>query len=231
MKTILVVFILMANLAKAQTNTVGHFSFWKPKQGKEEDFNAGYKKHLEWHKINGDKKNWYGWYFITGPRTDFFLDATLNHNWSEFDKPLKSSEDNTDVNLHVAPFGDYQYAQKMVYLPSLSNADSNSMRLKYLRMITILVTNVDSAKLVVEKFLTLNKSKGIKHFSTYKMVDGDNMNQLIIFLGVNNFEEFGKFEDFQENILKAETSLKIKTIISAKSETLVYVPDMSLFPK
>jgi hypothetical protein len=65
---------------------------------------SGYAEHLKWHKENGDKWNWYGWFFVTGPRTMQFLDGTFWHNWEDFDKAIKPNEDAIDNFKNTIPY-------------------------------------------------------------------------------------------------------------------------------
>src|SRR5689334_20013270 len=119
MRAITIILIVCATKVVGQNNLV-HFSLWKPKPGLEQNFEDGYKAHLKWHKENNDKWNWYGWYIISGPRIDYFLDASPGHNWSDFDSPVAPSGDSKDNALHTVPFGDFQTSYKALYVPGLS---------------------------------------------------------------------------------------------------------------
>lgn len=229
MKALAVIFILFANVCAAQTNTIAHFSIWKPKTGQEPNFEKGYQKHLDWHKTNNDKWSWYGWYVISGPRNGMFIDATFDHAWNDFDKPVNPTEDRQDVVLHVSPFGDWQFAFKASYLSNLSMANSGSLKAKYLRLITVNVLDIEMGKKVIEKLKTNYQIKGIKNLLTYKMVDGGNLNQFMLLIGFNSMDDFGKGENLQEDLLQMENTLKIQIITSVTSETLLYLPLMSLF--
>jgi len=229
MKAIHVLLIFISGIASAQSN-IAHFSIWKPAPEQGSNFETGYKKHLQWHKDNGDRWNWYGWYVMSGPRVGWFIDATFNHTWADFDKPVKPVEDGLDARLHVSPFGDFQYNYKVAFHPGLSISDTGSLKLKYLRMITLQVASIDTAKRVIDKLRSVYQLKGSKCFLTYKMADGGNLNQFQLLIGFSSYEDYGKSENLLEEISQAESSLKVKTISSVVSETLLYLPAMSLFP-
>jgi hypothetical protein len=209
-------------------NNVAHFSFWKIKPGQAQQFENGYKQHLTWHKDNGDTWSWYGWYVISGARADLFIDATFNHGWSDFDNPVKPAEDRADNNLHTHPFGNFEGGYKMIQLTDLSIGDSHGLQSKFLRLVTIHVTDIDNGKKVIERLKTHYQSAGIKTFLPFKMVDGGNLNQLLVLIGINSFQEYGKMDKLQEELSAIETTLKIKTITSIAAETLIYRSDMSL---
>jgi hypothetical protein len=207
---------------------VAHFSFWKPRPEQEQRFENGYKQHLKWHKDNGDKWSWYGWFVLSGPRAGLFVDATFNHAWSDFDIPVKPAEDGADNNLHTHPFGDYEGGCKLIHLPNLSIGDSSGLQSKFLRYILISVTDMDNGKKVIERLKTSYQLAGIKTFLPYKMVDGGSLNQLLVLIGLNAFQEYGRVENLQEELSAIESALKIKTITAITAETLIYRADMSL---
>jgi hypothetical protein len=62
------------------------------------------------------------------------------------------------------------------------------------------------------------------------MADGGPLNQLQLFIGFNSYEDYGKSDNVLEEISQAESSLKVKTVSSVVSETLLYLPAMSRFP-
>jgi len=229
MKSAILPLLFFANLVSAQQNNIAQFAVWKPNQLLKQEFEKGYKKHLEWHKTAGDKWNWYGWYFTSGQRAGQFIDATFEHSWKDFDNAVKPAEDRADNDLHVHPFADLSTVFRVAFLPHLSIRDSNSLRSKFLRLIKLDVANVPDAVKVLEKMKASYLSAGIKNFMPFKMLDGGNLNQLIILIGSNNREEFGMTQNFQEELTTIEMTLKIKVIIGITSETLNYLPNMSYF--
>jgi hypothetical protein len=58
------------------------------------------------------------------------------------------------------------------------------------------------------------------------MIDGGNINQIVLMLGFNSYSDFGKTENLQEDLNAIENSFKTKIITSITSETLAYRPDL-----
>lgn len=229
MKALVLLFILFSNIVIAQENNIAHFSVWKPKDGLEQKFETGYKQHLLWHKTNGDKWSWYGWYIISGPRNGLFVDATFNHNWNDFDSSVNPSGDAADNQLHTVPFGDFQMAFKVAKVEQLSSEDSVVLKSKYLRFITLSVSDISTAlKIIVQLKENYSSKYSFKSFQTYKLIDGGNLNQIMLLLGFVNFTEYGKTEHLAEEISSIESSFKAKVITAINSETLLYKADMSL---
>lgn len=228
MKAFLVAIILICNTVKAQNN-IAQFAVWKPKKGLKQKFEDGYKQHLQWHKSNGDTWSWYGWYIISGQRAGYFIDATFDHSWNDWNMPVNPAGDRTDNQSHTEPFGDFITAFKVAQQPELSAADSTGLRSKFLRMLTLSVKDIPVALKVVDELKSIYTKKfGIANFQTYKMIDGGNVNELIILLGFSDYNEFGRTEHLQEDISAIESSLKAKVVTAIKSETLLYQAGMSL---
>ncbi|WP_205510705.1 hypothetical protein [Longitalea arenae] len=230
MKAFIALLLIVTGHVMAQEKEVAHFSYWKPKAGQEKNFEHGYKEHLKWHKENGDTWAWYGWYIISGERSGQFVDATFDHAWSDFDEPVKPAEDQADNRLHTYPFGDFMGGSKLLYLPALSIADSNSLQSKFLRLVSMNVSDGVAAKKVIGQLKNKYQSAGIRSFMTFRLVDGGNLNQYCLLIGLNNFAAFSRVEHLPEDVSSIEQAMKIRTIHSMTSETLVYRADMSLFP-
>jgi hypothetical protein len=223
-------FLFAVGSVAAQTNTIAHFSVWQPKWGQDQNFEEGYKKHLQWHAANKDTWSWYGWYVISGPRVGYFIDATFDHAWSDFDKPVNSAGDHADNALHTEPFGDFKFSYKVKYLPQLSIANGTSLQSPLLRYINLTVTNDEQAKACIEKLRASYQSKGVQNFLVYEMMDGGSLNQLMVLIGYNNFDAFGKTDNIGEELSGIESLLKVKVFTAISSESWRYQAGMSLFP-
>lgn len=228
---LIAVLLAFTGLVGGQDANIGQFAIWKPKEGHLQNFENGYKQHLNWHKINGDTWGWYGWFFVSGPRYGQFVDATFNHTWADFDKAVKPAEDLADNRLHVFPFGDVQTIFKVVLYPKASTADTIAFSTKLIRFVTLTVDNIDQSLKVAEKLKDFYGSKQIKSFKTFKVIDGGTTNQLILMLSFRSWEDYAISENLCEKISEYEQSLKVKTIRTIVSETMVYREDMSWFPK
>lgn len=172
MKVLLFFLQCISSVVVAQNNDIAQFAIWSPKDEKAGKFEKGYKEHLNWHKIHKDKWSWYGWFITSGPRFGKFIDATLNHAWSDFDNAILPSEDSDDNVLHVYPFGEFEGSFKVSKIARLSMSDSIGLQSKLLRLITISVNDFSMALKVIDKLKTNYESSGIcKNFlhSTWLM--------------------------------------------------------------
>jgi len=79
----------------------------QPKPGQDAQFEAGYERHLEWHKKAHDPWTWYGWSFVLGDRLGQFMDGTFGHAMANFDAAVQPAVDRADNDLNVAPHADF----------------------------------------------------------------------------------------------------------------------------
>jgi len=96
-----------APIARAQEANLARIVVIKPKPGQNAEFEAGYKRHLEWHRRNQDPWQWYGWTFVLGERLGQFMDGTFGHTAAGFDSAIKPAEDGADNAINVTPYADF----------------------------------------------------------------------------------------------------------------------------
>lgn len=108
-----------------------------PNSGMQKDLEEGYKRHLEWHRSNGDKWTWYGWTVITGPRFGYLIDGTFHHDRADFNAPVAPAEDAADNAKNVFPYahvaGTAFYAQR----DDLSRGDAKLLEAPFALLATI----------------------------------------------------------------------------------------------
>ena len=77
-----------------------------PKPGQQAAFEAGYVRHLEWHRRQRDPWVWYGWSFVLGERAGLFMDGTFGHAAADFDAAVQPAADAADNAANVFPYAD-----------------------------------------------------------------------------------------------------------------------------
>jgi len=55
------------------------------KPGMTQQYEAGRKKHMAWHKSQNDAWSWYTWAVITGQGTGSYVVGSFEHNWKDLD--------------------------------------------------------------------------------------------------------------------------------------------------
>lgn len=102
-------FLLAAGLlsatdaALARDGLAAHFYFYRPKEGRQQAFEQGYQRHLQWHRQHHDPLVWYGWMIEDGPRAGQFVDASVGESFAAFDRRVDLAGDAADADRNVLP--------------------------------------------------------------------------------------------------------------------------------
>ena len=95
-------------------------SVLRPHDGETVDFEAGYIRHLDWHRQAKDTWTWYGWTIWAGERQRSFVYATFGHSAAAMDRPVDPAGDERDNIVNVTPHGHFAGSALCEFLPSLS---------------------------------------------------------------------------------------------------------------
>jgi hypothetical protein len=92
----------------------------RPHDGKTVDFEAGYVRHLDFHRQAKDTWTWYGWTIWAGDRQRWFVYATFGHSAVSLDNPIPPAEDERDNVANVTPHAEFVGNALYEFLPALS---------------------------------------------------------------------------------------------------------------
>src|ERR1051326_1637604 len=98
-------------------------SVLRPHDGDTVDFEAGYIRHLDWHRQNKDTWKWYGWTVWTGERQRCRVYATFGHGAASLDNPVDPAGDERDNIANVTPHGHFAGHSLFEFLPALSRGN------------------------------------------------------------------------------------------------------------
>src|SRR5438046_10139519 len=80
MKRLFIVLTITGPLsAQTEKGPYARISVLRPHDGDTVDFEAGYIRHLEWHRQAKDRWTWYGWTVWAGDRQRWLVYATFGH--------------------------------------------------------------------------------------------------------------------------------------------------------
>jgi hypothetical protein len=214
----------------SQSPGIAAFSIWAPKDAQR--FEAGYKQHLQWHKTSGDKWDWYGWLVISGRHVGQFIDATFGHSWNDLSRPVDPAGDGADNNLHTEPFGDYLTGFKVARIEEASVADTDGLKTRYSRLITLKTDDLPRARSVLLRLKERYTGKdGIRNFQCFHTIDGGDLNQVILLIGLNDLTQFDRSQNIAADVADIQRSLNVSAITEINSELLLYKKEMSLFAR
>src|SRR5712692_8209689 len=170
--TVLLVRTVFPTLLVAQTadGPYARIAILRPHDGDTVDFEAGYIRHLEWHRQNRDTWVWYGWNVTFGERQRWFVYATFGHSAASLDKPVPPAEDERDNVSNVTPHAQFVGNALYEYLPSLSRGTGEPQPMPRLEFTT--VDLVPGAAQAFEAALSSDQSKLHGETLWYRMVAG-----------------------------------------------------------
>jgi hypothetical protein len=87
--------------------------------GMVDKYEAGRKKHMAWHKAQGDPWTWNVYEVTTGPDTGSYLISSINHQWADFDTWTAKFGDGDTADANVSMAGT-QAGSQMSYWTQLS---------------------------------------------------------------------------------------------------------------
>ena len=109
----------------------------RPHDGDTVDFEAGYIRHLEWHRQARDSWVWYGWNVTFGERQRWFVYASFGHSAASLDNPVPPAEDERDNILNVTPHAQFVGNALYEYLPGLSRGTGEPRPTARLELTTV----------------------------------------------------------------------------------------------
>jgi hypothetical protein len=166
--------VLLPGLLAAQTGRgpYARIAVLRPHDGKMVEFEAGYVRHLEWHKRARDPWVWYGWSIWAGDRYRWFVYATFGRSAGSLDSAVTPAEDERDNVLNVAPHVEWVENALYEYLPGLSRGTGEPQPAARLEFTTIeLVPGAGTAR-AFEAALSAGRSRLAGETLWYRMVAG-----------------------------------------------------------
>jgi hypothetical protein len=142
----------------------------RPHDGDTVDFEAGYIRHLGWHRQAGDTWVWYGWSIWAGERQRWFVYATFGHSAASLDSPVSPAEDERDNISNVTPHAEFMGNAVYEYLPGLSQGTGEPQATARLEFTT--VDLVPGAEKAFEAALSAGQSALSGERLWYRMVAG-----------------------------------------------------------
>jgi hypothetical protein len=171
-RIIILVMISTAVLPGQQTERgpFARIAVLRPHDGDTVDFEAGYMRHLEWHRRAGDPWVWYGWSVWAGERQRWFVYATFGHSAASLDNPVSPADDERDNISNVTPHVEFVGNSVYEYLPGLSRGTGDPLPTARLELTTIDL--VSGASAAFEAAVTAGQPALRNDTLWYRMVAG-----------------------------------------------------------
>jgi len=159
-----------ALVAQTERGPYARIAVLRPHDGDTIDFEAGYIRHLEFHRQARDAWVWYGWTVWAGERQRWFVYATFGHSAASLDNPVPPAEDERDNVSNVTPHAQFAGNALYEYLPALSRGTGEPQPTPRLELTT--VDLVSGASKAFEAALGGDQSRLQGETLWYRMVAG-----------------------------------------------------------
>ncbi len=156
--------------AQTETKPYARIAVLRPHDGDTVDFEAGYIRHLEFHRQAGDTWVWYGWNVTFGERQRWFVYATFGHTAESLDRPVPPAEDERDNILNVTPHAQFLGSAIYEHLPGLSRGTGVPTPTARLELTTVDLN--PGAEKAFEAALSAGQSTLLGETLWYRMVAG-----------------------------------------------------------
>ena len=123
--------------AQEEQGPYARIAVLRPHDGDTVDFEAGYIRHLEWHRQAKDPWTWFGWTVWAGERQRWFVYATFGHSAASLDHPVSPADDERDNISNVTPHTEYLGNALYEYMPALSNGNGTPQSTPRLELTTV----------------------------------------------------------------------------------------------
>ena len=142
-------------------------------EGHSVEWEAGYIRHLEWHRRAKDTFNWYSYsLWASTERQRWIIYATFGHTAAELSNPVSPAEDERDNLLNVLPHAQFLGNGIYEFLPALSRGNgvpTPTLRAEY----TTVELNYGAGK-AFEAALAAEQSRVQGETLWYRLVVGGN---------------------------------------------------------
>src|SRR5713226_8746522 len=167
-----IVGLVLPALLGAQTGRgpYARIAVLRPHDGQTVEFEAGYIRHLDWHRQAKDPFVWYGWSIWAGERQRWFVYATFGHSATDFDRAVAPAEDERDNVANVVPHAEFTGNGFYEFLPALSRGTGEPQPTPRLELTT--VDLVPGAAKAFEAALSARQSSLQSETLWYRMVAG-----------------------------------------------------------
>jgi len=230
--------------AQDKPDRIARVEFIKAKPGMEAQLEAAGKKHLGWHRKQGDTWTIHLWQVITGDNAGSYYLGTFGHSWKDFD--AREAFDAADEQDAMAVVGPYLLSDT----PSLWRVVEDASRPDPMakgptKFVQLTHYFVKPAKLsaftdaIKEIKTTLDGAEFPVHTDWYALASGGQGPHFIAATDRGSWAEFAGPEKSMSKVLDEKLGARRATelidairdaITSTYSEALLYRPDLSYLP-
>jgi hypothetical protein len=227
--------------AKAE---IASLEFQTPKNGMVQQYEAGRKQKVEWHKQQKDTQALYVFETLTGERTGTYLVGRLGQHWSDMDTPtVTDAADLAEYQKAVGANVDKLVTAYYEYMPKVSNPPTD-MNGKYTEIITFHIRyghGDDFRSAIARVHDARTQMKTPNHYNWYRLVNGGPGGTFVLTIEHANWASFADdpaVQPLRDTLRAAFGEPEAMSVIerlnsaveSTYSEIIEFRPDLSYMP-
>jgi hypothetical protein len=118
----------LPGLAQIESGPYARIAIMRAIEGHAVEWEAGYIRHLEWHRQVKDPFKWYSYsVWASTERQRWIVYATFGHAAASLSNPVLPAEDERDNLVNVLPHAQFLGNWVYEYLPALSRGDAHGV--------------------------------------------------------------------------------------------------------
>lgn len=239
-----VVFLSSTTSAQAASAMDGEAAFlfaYQPRPGQRQQFDAGYRMHLEWHRQHKDPLPWYSWYVATGENAGMFVDGSFGIAFAAFDERVEPAQDAENLTRTTAAYGDPSYRKVLRLMPRLGTVRPLEDRKPsaQVEVVTYFVRPGHTVAFEAGLERLASAVAGAREFTVYRQLSGGIQPAYLVMFPRDGFGYFDESGTSLDAVIRAELEadqerdlleLLARSVRHAHSETWTYREDLTYLP-
>lgn len=217
----------------------------KPNPNQAAQFDAGLKKHMEWHKAQKDSWTYIAYQIMSGPETGSYVIVTGGHQWADFDArtPMMPA-DGADARMNIGPFQQSMISSFYQTMPSVSAtamdpAQSPAPLLEVIHFMAKMGKEQDFNMAMAKVHEAIQKTKWATGYTWHVLANGGDGGHYVLTLPKKKWAEMQEpptpFPVMLQQGLGAEGAAAVMKMLddstaSVWSELLMHRADLSYMP-
>jgi hypothetical protein len=227
--------------AQDAPGTIAQVVLTRVKPGMGKQYEEGRKRHMAWHKRQGDTWTWHTWQVTSGPDTGQYVTITFGHHWKDLDawEAKFGQGDDADVELNLGPSTEAATVAYFDFLPDISRPPAGATPTRMSEVIHFFVKPGQSQQFrhaMGRAHEAIGKTSWPENYLWYQLWNGGEGPHFVLVLPRASWADMAEPEvSFPAMLTKAFGPYEAGQVLDAigqasrsqRSEILRYRPDLS----